>query len=467
MWLCGCLSTQPWWRPYSVAWTVTSHGTPASRASLRAAPATSQSCEWTRSISSRSTSSAPAARMSSFMWSTHEMNASRSSFGKSGSRTRWTITPCRSSSALRCPPPRVNTWTSCSCATSCSASLRTWRARPPSTIGGYSQERIRTRGGTGRVAEPIVAASMPVPILLDCDPGHDDAVAILLAAGDDAVDLRAITTVAGNCPLDLATTNARRVAALAGLDVPIAAGADGPRAGELVTAPDIHGETGLDGHELTAEAPLDPRTALELMVETLEAADEPLTLVPTGPLTNVAALVEARPDLHERIREVVIMGGSTGRGNTTPAAEFNIWVDPESAAVVFESGLPLTMIGLNLTHQAGATREVLERIQALPGAAARAVADWMVFFGSRYERVFGRFAPPVHDPCTIALLIDPDVMTLTDTFVAVETEGRWTRGMTVVDLHGRLGREPNARVALELDAPRFWDLVIGALERLG
>ena len=203
------------------------------------------------------------------------------------------------------------------------------------------------------------------------------------------------------------------------------------------------------------------------MVETLEAADEPITLVPTGPLTNVAALVEARPDLHERIREVVIMGGSTARGNTTPAAEFNIWVDPESAAVVFESGLPLTMIGLNLTHQAGATREVLERIQALPGAAARAVADWMVFFGSRYERVFGRFAPPVHDPCTVALLIDPDVMTLTDTFVAVETEGRWTRGMTVVDLHGRLGREPNARVALELDAPRFWDLVVGALERLG
>jgi purine nucleosidase/pyrimidine-specific ribonucleoside hydrolase len=308
---------------------------------------------------------------------------------------------------------------------------------------------------------------MPVPILLDCDPGHDDAVAILLAAGSDAVDLRAITTVAGNCPLDLATLNARRVAALAGLDVPIAAGAAGPRAGELVTAPDIHGETGLDGHDLSEEAPLDERTALELMVATLEGSDEPVTLVPTGPLTNVAALLEARPDLHPRIREIVVMGGSTARGNTTPAAEFNIWVDPESAAVVFESGLPLTMIGLNLTHQAAATREVLERVQGLPGAPARAVEGWMEFFGSRYERVFGRFAPPVHDPCTVALLIDPDVMTLTDTFVAIETEGRWTRGMTVVDLHGRLGRAPNARVALELDAPRFWDLVIGSLERLG
>ena len=308
---------------------------------------------------------------------------------------------------------------------------------------------------------------MPVPIILDCDPGHDDAVAILLAAGNDAIDLRAITTVAGNCPLDLATVNARRIAALAGLDgVPIAAGAAGPRAGELVTAPDIHGESGLDGHDLSAEAPLDPRGAVELMADVLLASDEPVTLVPTGPLTNVAALLEERPEVRERIGGIVLMGGSTERGNTTPAAEFNIWVDPEAAALVFESGLPVTMIGLNLTHQALATREVLERVQALPGAPARAVADWMVFFGSRYERVYGRFAPPVHDPCTVALLIEPGLMRCEEVFVAVETEGRWTRGMTVVDLHGRLGREPNAVVALELDAPRFWELVIGALERL-
>jgi pyrimidine-specific ribonucleoside hydrolase len=308
---------------------------------------------------------------------------------------------------------------------------------------------------------------MAVPILLDCDPGHDDAVAILLAAGSDAIDLRAITTVAGNCPLDLATRNARRIAALAGLDVPIAAGAAGPRVGELVTAPDIHGETGLDGHDLVEEAPLDPRSAVELMADEIEASSERLTLVPTGPLTNIADLLEQRPDLRPRIHEIVLMGGSTERGNTTPAAEFNIWVDPEAAAVVFESGVPLTMIGLNLTHQALATREVHDRIRALPGAPAQAVADWMEFFGSRYEAVFGRFAPPVHDPCTVALLIDPSLMQLVNTFVAIETEGRWTRGMTVVDLHGRLGREPNARVALELDAPRFWDLVIGALARLG
>jgi len=309
---------------------------------------------------------------------------------------------------------------------------------------------------------------MATPILLDCDPGHDDAVALLLAAGNDAVDLLAITSVAGNCPLDLATLNARRVAALAGLErVPIAAGAAGPLQGELVTAPDIHGETGLDGYDLTTgEAPLDPRPALELMVATLEAAPEPVTLVPTGPLTNVAQLLSARPDLHARIREIVLMGGSTGRGNVTPLAEFNLFVDPEAAAIVFESGLPLTMIGLNLTHQALATPDILARVRDVPGAPARAVEDWMEFFGSRYERVFGRFAPPVHDPCTIALLIDPGVMRCEDYFVAIETEGRWTRGATVVDLHGRFEREPNASVAMELDAPKFWDLVIGALERL-
>jgi pyrimidine-specific ribonucleoside hydrolase len=189
--------------------------------------------------------------------------------------------------------------------------------------------------------------------------------------------------------------------------------------------------------------------------------------VPTGPLTNVAMLLEARRDLRERIREIVWMGGSTGRGNTTPAAEFNVFVDPEAAAIVFASGLPLTMIGLNLTHQARATRDVLERISALPGEPARAVAAWMAFFGGAYERVHGEFAPPVHDPCTVAMLIDPGLIRCVDTFVAVETEGRWTRGATVVDLNARLGQPHNARVAMELDAPRFWDLVIGALARLG
>src|SRR5215211_3468072 len=172
---------------------------------------------------------------------------------------------------------------------------------------------------------------MPTPIVLDCDPGHDDAVAILLAVGNDAIDLLAISTVAGNGTLDRTTINAQRVAALAGLtDVPLAAGAEGPKVGELRTAPSVHGETGLDGYDLTSgEVPLDPRGGVQLLADTLTSASEPVTVVATGPLTNIAALLDEHPEVHGSIKEIVIMGGSTDRGNTTPAAEFNILVDPE------------------------------------------------------------------------------------------------------------------------------------------
>jgi inosine/uridine nucleosidase len=301
----------------------------------------------------------------------------------------------------------------------------------------------------------------PPPVLLDCDPGHDDAVAILLAAGrPDALDLRAVTTVAGNAELDKVTLNARRVMTLAGvLDVPVAAGAARPLRGELVTAPDIHGESGLDGAELPEPAvALDERGALELM-----AAHGPATVVATGPLTNVAALLERTP---EAVSEIVWMGGSTGRGNTRPYAEFNAFVDPEAAAIVFASGVPLTMIGLNLTHQAQATPVVMERLRAIGTPAAEATVGWLSFFAETYRSVFGFDGPPVHDPCAVALVVDASLMRCVDAFVSIETEGQWTRGATVVDLHGTLGRPPNARVAMELDAPRFWDLVLGAIAKL-
>jgi purine nucleosidase/pyrimidine-specific ribonucleoside hydrolase len=298
-------------------------------------------------------------------------------------------------------------------------------------------------------------------VLLDCDPGHDDAVAILLAAGRaEALDLRAVTTVAGNAELDKVTLNARRVMTLAGmLDVPVAAGAAGPRRGELVTAPAIHGESGLDGAELPEPAmALDERGALDLM-----AAHGPATVVATGPLTNVAALLERAP---ETVSEIVWMGGSTDRGNTRPYAEFNAFVDPEAAEIVFASGVALTMIGLNLTHQAQATPPVMDRLRAMGTPAADATVGWLSFFAETYHAVFGFDGPPVHDPCAVALVIDPSLIRCVDAFVSIETEGQWTRGATVVDLHGTLGRPPNARVAMDLDAPRFWDLVLGAIEAL-
>jgi inosine-uridine nucleoside N-ribohydrolase len=302
---------------------------------------------------------------------------------------------------------------------------------------------------------------MPTPVLLDCDPGHDDAIAILLAAGRrDAIDLRAVTTVGGNAELEKVTLNARRVLTLAGVrDVPVGAGAAGPRRGDLVTALEVHGQSGLDGAELPEPAmELDPRGAVELMAE-----HGPATVVATGPLTNVAALLEHAPDA---VREIVWMGGSTERGNTRPYAEFNAMVDPEAAEIVFASGVPVTMVGLNLTHQAQATDDVVERFRALGTPVSEAVIGWLSFFADTYREVYGFGGPPVHDPCALALVIDPTLVRRVDTFVAIETEGRWTRGATVVDLHGRLGREPNARVAMELDVPRFWDLVVDAVATL-
>lgn len=303
-----------------------------------------------------------------------------------------------------------------------------------------------------------------LPCVLDCDPGHDDALAILLAAAHPAIDLRAVTTVAGNGSLDAVTRNALAVCTLAELTgVPVAAGAANA---SLDIGEAIHGASALDGPELPEpRVALDPRSAAELLGDVLADASEPVTLLATGPLTNVAALLRDGP--RALVREVVWMGGSTERGNASPYAEFNAWVDPEAAAAVLASGVPVTMVGLNLTHQALATPEVVARIERLGTPLAAIVAGWLRFFGDAYRDVFGFPAPPVHDPCVVALVAEPGVVRCVDAFVAVETAGEWTRGATVVDLDGVLGREPNARVAVELDVERFWDLMVAAVERVG
>jgi purine nucleosidase len=308
---------------------------------------------------------------------------------------------------------------------------------------------------------------LAIPCIIDCDPGHDDAVALLLAAASPQLDLRAITTVAGNGTLPQVTRNAQRVCTLAGIrDVPIAAGADRPLRRELVTAAHVHGASALDGPALPEpDVALDPRPADRLIADV--AAGEPITLIATGPLTNVATALDRHPELAGRLREIVLMGGSTGRGNHTPYAEFNVFVDPEAAERVFASGVRVAMVGLNLTHQALATPDVVARLEGLGTDLGRVVAGWMTFFGSTYDDLWGLAGPPVHDACAVALAIDTSLMRCVDAFVAIETEGDWTRGATVVDLDHRLGRPPNARVALELETARFWKLVIGAIERLG
>jgi purine nucleosidase/pyrimidine-specific ribonucleoside hydrolase len=307
------------------------------------------------------------------------------------------------------------------------------------------------------------------PLVLDCDPGHDDMVAILLAAASPAIDLRAITTVAGNGTLEQTTRNALLTCTHAGIrDVPVAAGCPAPLLGALRTAGDVHGDSALDGAHLGEPAVIAADAhAIELLAEVLRAATAPVTVVATGPLTNVALLLRRHPELATAIEEVVVMGGSMGAGNVRPLAEFNIFVDPEAAHVVFSSGLSVTMCGLDVTHQALATPAVLEDLTALGTPLARLVVDLLGFFAEQYRRIWGFPAAPVHDPVAVARVIDPRVVGCVPAHVAIELAGTHTRGATVVDRYRVTGQEPNAQVAVELDHAGFWALVTDAVRTLG
>ena len=310
---------------------------------------------------------------------------------------------------------------------------------------------------------------MTTPMIVDCDPGHDDALALLLAAGDRRIQLLGVTTVAGNQTLDKTTANAQKILALAGATgVPVAAGCARPLVGTLAVADDIHGATGLDGPDLDVPvADLAGVHAVELMRRLITESAEPVTLVACGPLTNVALLLRTHPAVAARLRRIVFMGGSTERGNTTPYGEFNIVTDPEAADVVLRSGIPLTMIGLNVTHQALATPRIITGFQELGTRLGTICAELMTFFAGTYRREFGFSDPPVHDPVAVAWVLDPSIVPTVAASVTVELAGTYTRGATVVDLHHRTGRAANAEVAVDLDVDAFWRLLISAIRGLG
>jgi purine nucleosidase len=309
---------------------------------------------------------------------------------------------------------------------------------------------------------------MPERLILDCDPGHDDALAMILAAGDPRVELLAVTTCAGNQTLEKVTRNALAVCAVAGIDVPVAAGARGPLVRPQIVAPEIHGESGLDGPVLPeAVRELDPRHGVDLIIDVVMASEPgTVTLVPTGPLTNIALAMSKEPRIVDRVKQVVLMGGSYTRGNKTPAAEFNIAADPEAAQAVFAGSWPVTMVGLDLTHQATADSDVLARIGGIGSPLSTFVVDVLEFFGSTYRRQQGFDAPPVHDLCCVAYLCDPEVFTTRSAFVAVELTGTWTTGMTVTDFGDLLGQPHNTAVAVRLDKPRLWDMTVDAIAAL-
>lgn len=314
------------------------------------------------------------------------------------------------------------------------------------------------------------AGRVPKKIIVDCDPGHDDAIALLLAHGSPEIELLAITTVMGNSTLANVTRNALVVATIGGVrDVPIAAGCARPLVGELAVADSIHGSTGLDGPVLPEPTrEVDPRHAVDVIIETV-LREEPgsVTLVPTAALTNIAMAVRKEPRIADRVAEVVLMGGAVAGGNWSATAEFNIVTDPEAAHIVFGERWPVTMVGLDLTHQALATPDVVARIAALGTAPARFVVQVLEFFGDTYRAQQGFPHPPVHDPCAVARVIDAAVMSTRRAPLTVELTGRHTRGMTVADVRAPAPPECRTQVAVELDHGRFWDLVLDALERIG
>ena len=309
----------------------------------------------------------------------------------------------------------------------------------------------------------------PIPIILDCDPGHDDALAIVLALARPELRLLAITTVAGNAGLERTTRNALRVLTLLGrTDVPVAAGAERPIVREPWVPVAFHGDSGLDGADLPEPAVgTVPVGALELASSLLRAADEPVTLVATGPLTNVALLLRAAPGLRDRIASISLMGGSLGEGNTTAAAEFNIWADPEAAAIVFEAGIPIAMAGLDVTHQALVLPADIARLEGLGTRAGRVFADLMRFFAIHHRDRYGWDGPPIHDAVAVAWLAEPGLVRSSELRIDVETAGVHTRGRTVADREGLTGRPPNATVGLEIDRERLIDLVVDAVGRFG
>ncbi|ARC89189.1 nucleoside hydrolase [Rhodovulum sp. MB263] len=311
---------------------------------------------------------------------------------------------------------------------------------------------------------------MPRKIIIDTDPGQDDAVAILLALASPEIEVLGLTAVAGNVPLALTQKNARMVCELAGRrDIPVFAGCDRPLAGQLVTAEHVHGRTGLDGPTLPEPTmPLQDAHAVAFLIETLRAAPEgEITLCPLGPLTNIATALREAPEIGPKIREIVLMGGAYFEvGNITPAAEFNIFVDPEAAAIVFASGVPLTVMPLDVTHKALVTKPRNDAFRALDTAVGQAVAAMTDFF-ERYDREkYGSEGAPLHDPCVIAHLIRPGLFRGRHVNVEIETEGRFTRGMTVADWWRVSDRAPNATFMGDLDADGFFALLTERLGRL-
>lgn len=314
----------------------------------------------------------------------------------------------------------------------------------------------------------------PRPVILDCDPGHDDAIAMILAAASPELRILGITTVAGNQTIEKTTRNALRMATFLGLRVPVGRGAARPLCRPLIIAPEVHGVTGLDGPELPEPAYREEALpAAELLASLIldQPEDEPVTLICTGALTNIALLLNLHPEVVGRIERISIMGGGLSGGNWTPAAEFNILVDPEAADRVFRSGIPMTMAGLDVTHRAIVSRSDADRIRAAATAPALLTAELLDFFIRFHEERFPWFGgSPLHDVCAVMVLIRPELFTKVDCAVTIDITGELTTGCTVADLRSFGYHDPaipRVEALMDLDREKFLDELITRLARFG
>ncbi|WP_020605974.1 pyrimidine-specific ribonucleoside hydrolase RihA [Spirosoma spitsbergense] len=306
-------------------------------------------------------------------------------------------------------------------------------------------------------------------ILIDCDPGHDDAVMLMLAIGCNLFDIKAITTSAGNQTQAKTLKNALKILQLLETDIPVYKGCDKPLFRNLIIADYVHGEMGLDGPSLPEPTHQpESQSAVEAIARILMDSPEKITIVPTGPLTNIATFLLAYPHLKPKIERISLMGGGAFRGNMTPTAEFNIYVDPEAAAVVFSSGVPITMCGLDVTHKALVFQEDINRFRAIGNKTGQVVAELMDFFSIFYRRERPELngGAALHDPCAIAWLIDPTMFTSKPCYVAVETTGTLTTGTTVVDFFDILKQPPNTEVVYDIDRERYMNLIYEAVQKL-
>ncbi len=307
-----------------------------------------------------------------------------------------------------------------------------------------------------------MTAEKKIPLILDGDPGHDDAIAWVIAASDPRFDIKAITTVAGNQTLEKVTLNAQRIAALLKLDAEVAMGRETPLIADLITGGDYHGETGLDGPVLPEPShPVSELSAVEMMAKVLQESEEPVIIVATGAQTNVAALLLAHPELKEKIRLISTMGGGLRNGNWTSTAEFNLLNDPESAYIEYHAGVPLQMCGLDVTEQAVIYPHEWKKIRELGNPVAEAVAGWLDFFWVKLEDL-GWEGATLHDPCAVLSLIHPEIFTMRDLYVDIELNGEYTRGMTVADWKNVTKKPANCRAVTGIDREKFVELLAEA-----